>query len=88
MWLIVRIGVPEMLQYMSTFCNFYVYSHGFKEYILAILNIIDPEEKYFKNREVTVLAPKDHEEQRYMNVSRKKFIDFKDVNDKTKTIFS
>lgn len=78
MWLIVRYGVHEMLQYLSTFCNFYVYSHGFKEYIMAILNIIDPEEKFFKNREYTVVAPKDQEEQRMMNFNRKRFTDFRD----------
>ena len=62
MWLIVRYGVHEMLDFLSGFCNFYVYSHGFKEYISAILTKIDPTEKYFKNREYTVLAPKDSSE--------------------------
>lgn len=62
MWLIVRYGVYEMLAYLSTFCNFYVYSHGFREYILAILDIIDPDEVYFKNREFTVIAPRNKEE--------------------------
>ena len=88
MWLIVRYGVQEVLQYLSTFCNFYVYSHGFKEYILAILSIIDPEEKFFKNREYTVVAPKDQEEQRMMNFNRKRFTDFRDHNDRTKQLFS
>ena len=47
MWLVVRFGVYEMLDYLNTFCNFYVYSHGLKEYIAEILKAIDPEEKYF-----------------------------------------
>ena len=42
-WLVVRFGVQEMLEYLSTFCDFYVYSHGFYEYVLAILDHIDPE---------------------------------------------
>ena len=61
MWLIVRYGVKEMLEYLSTFCDFYVYSHGFKEYIMAILEQIDPDEKYFKNRDYTVVAPSDQQ---------------------------
>ena len=44
---------------------------------MAILNIIDPEERFFKNRELTVLAPKNQEEQRTMNYNRKRFTDFK-----------
>ena len=58
MWLIVRYGVKEALDFLSTFCNFYVYSHGFQEYIDTILDKIDPEQRWFKNREKTVLAPK------------------------------
>ena len=60
MWLIVRYGVFELLDYLNTFCNFYVYSHGFHTYIKEILNKIDPDEKYFKNREQTVITPKDN----------------------------
>ena len=59
MWLIVRYGVYEMLDYLQTFSNFYVYSHGFHHYIENILKLIDPDEKYFKDRENTVIAPKD-----------------------------
>ena len=55
--LIVRYGVKEMLELLSTFCDFFVYSHGLKVYIMAILEQIDPDEKYFKNREYTVIAP-------------------------------
>ena len=88
MWLIVRYGVREMLDYLSTFCNFYVYSHGFKEYIMEILNKIDPEEKYFKNREQTVVAPHDQVEQQTMNRNRKRLLDFRDPSDRTKALFS
>ena len=51
-----------MLELLSEFCNLYVYSHGMKPYILEVLKIIDPDEKFFKDRERTVLAPKDEEE--------------------------
>jgi len=88
MWLIIRYGVYEMLEYLSTFCNFYVYSHGFREYIMTILDVLDPEEEFFKNREYTVIAPKNPEEQRMMNSHRKRFIDFRDPNDRTKPLFS
>ena len=59
MWLVVRNGVKEMLEFIAPFCNIYAYSHGLKNYIHAILKIIDPEERYFKDRQNTVLAPKD-----------------------------
>lgn len=62
MWLVVRFGVYEMLDYLITFSNFYVYSHGLKQYIFEILKAIDPEEKYFKNRKFTVVAPRDQQE--------------------------
>jgi len=63
MWLVVRFGTLQALEYLSTFCNFYAYSHGLNHYIHAILKLIDPEEKYFKNRDETVLAPRDQQEQ-------------------------
>lgn len=53
----VRHGVHELLEFLNTFCTFYVYSHGMKEYIMKILEVLDPDEKYFKNREQTVIAP-------------------------------
>lgn len=59
MFIVVREGVYEMLELLHEFCTFYVYSHGFKEYILKILEILDPNQKYFKDRERTVLAPID-----------------------------
>ena len=43
MILIVREGVYEMLEYLAPFCTFFVYSHGLREYIERILDIIDPE---------------------------------------------
>ena len=57
MIIVVREGVQEMLEHLSGYCNFYVYSHGLKDYIMKILEVIDPEEKYFKDRKRTVLAP-------------------------------
>ena len=59
MLIVVREGVIDMLEYLSDFCNFYVYSHGMKEYIMKILEVIDPSEKYFKDRDRTVIAPLD-----------------------------
>ena len=59
----VRIGVKEMLEHLSEFCNLYIYSHGMKTYIMEVLKNIDPLEKYFKDRERRVLAPKDGVEQ-------------------------
>jgi hypothetical protein len=63
MWLVVRFGVFEMLDYLKTFCNFYVYSHGLHEYIQEILKAIDPDMKYFTNLKTTVVAPRDGTEQ-------------------------
>lgn len=48
-----------MLEYLHPFCNFYVYSHGLKDYVMEVLKIIDPDEKYFKDRSTKVLAPVD-----------------------------
>jgi hypothetical protein len=42
MLLIVREGIYEMFEYLEPFCTFYVYSHGIKEYIDKILELIDP----------------------------------------------
>ncbi len=46
-----------MLEHLGEFCNFYVYSHGLKHYIQEILKNLDPEERWFKDRGVRVLAP-------------------------------
>ncbi len=53
----VRNGVTEMLELLSEFCNLYVYSHGLKSYIMQILQLLDPDNKYFLDRENRVLAP-------------------------------
>ena len=63
MYLIVREGVPEILEYLSAFCNLYAYSHGQKEYILKILQVLDPSEKFFLKRSERVIAPEDEKEQ-------------------------
>ena len=61
-----------MLEYLSSFCDFYVYSHGLKSYIMVILEQIDPDCKYFKNRDYTVLAPKPPYSEIPIGVSRSK----------------
>lgn len=48
-----------MLELVSEFCNIYVYSHGIKSYIMEVLKVLDPEEKFIKEREKRVLAPED-----------------------------
>ena len=54
-----------------------MYSHGFQEYIEAILEKIDPDQKWFKNRDKTVLAPRDLDEQKKMLTFKKRLSDFK-----------
>jgi hypothetical protein len=44
----IRDGVKEVLEVISEFCNIYVYSHGMKSYIMEVLKVIDPEEKYIQ----------------------------------------
>jgi hypothetical protein len=81
MTLVVRQGLDQMLRYLSSFCTFYVYSHGLREYILKILEIIDPKEEYFFKRATRVLAPKDESEQKRMRATHKSLTDFKDPRD-------
>ena len=59
MCLVIRPGVIEMLERLSQFCTLFAYSHGLKDYVLKILEKVDPEQKYFKERERRVLAPTD-----------------------------
>ena len=77
-----------MLEYLSTFCKFYVYSHGLKSYIVEILKKIDPDEKYFKDRHITVLAPINQEDQQRMLHQRKGLADLRDPNDPSKPLIS
>lgn len=88
MWLIIRHGVPEALEYLSEFCNFFVYSHGLKHYIKGILELIDPNEKFFKNREVTVIAPANMEQQRAFVNNQKSIRDYRHPDDQNKCLFS
>ena len=62
MVLIVRQGVHEILEYLLPFCNFYVSSHGLKEYILKIIQILDPNERFFLKRSERLIAPIDRKE--------------------------
>ena len=59
MTLVVREGIQEMFEFLEPFCTFYVYSHGLKSYIEMILDKIDPQQKFFKERHERVIAPKD-----------------------------
>lgn len=79
MFIMVRAGVEEMLSYLSDFCTFYVYSHGLKPYITEVLKLIDPEMKYFKDRDRTVLAPADSEEQQKFQLKKKSVTDLLDL---------
>ena len=65
-----------MLDFLSQFCTFYVYSHGTREYVLKILEFLDPEQKYFLEREFRVLAPRTMAEQEKFRQARKKLTDF------------
>ena len=78
MLIVIREGVLDILEFLSEFCNFYVYSHGMKEYILKILHVLDPTNKYFKNRETSVIAPTDKLEQDRFVFNKKSVFDFKD----------
>ena len=55
----IRYGATEMLEFLSEFCTLYVYSHGIKSYIDGVLKVLDPEERFFLERDKRVLAPKD-----------------------------
>ncbi len=88
MTLVVREGVYEMLEYLASFCNLYAYSHGLKDYILGILNIIDPYEKFFVRRSERVVAPVDSEEQLAFITRGKGFKDFVNPLDPCKCLFS
>ncbi len=76
----IREGVQEMLELLSEFCNIYVYSHGMKSYILEVLKVLDPEEKYFKEREKRVLAPENEAMQAEFGKGGKSIKDFATEN--------
>lgn len=75
-WVIERFSLQETLQYLKTFCEFYVYSHGLRDYVLAILRVIDPHQKYFRDYDHTVIAPLDPAEQQAFNEKKKCFKHF------------
>ena len=72
----------ETLDYLSSFCNLFIYSHGLKPYILEILDVIDPNEKYFKERNKRLVAPENTQEQKSFNQSGKKISNFIDPTSK------
>ena len=76
MTLVTREGIQEMFEYLEPFCTFFVYSHGLKSYIEKILDVIDPHQRFFKERHERVLAPKDPKEQQKMREHAKNFRDF------------
>lgn len=88
MTLVIREGVYEMLEYLASFCNLYAYSHGLKDYIMAILNVIDPYEKFFMKRSERVVAPVDNAEQYLFIQKHKGFKDFVNPKDPSKCLFS
>jgi len=65
-----------MLDFLSQFCTFYVYSHGTRDYVLKILEFLDPDQKYFFERDERVLAPRTIAEQEKFRACRKRLADF------------
>ena len=76
----IRQGVTEILEAVSEFCNIYVYSHGMKSYIMEVLKVLDPEEKYIKERDKRVLAPTDEAMQLEFAKGGKSIKDFVNEN--------
>ena len=72
LWVIERYSLQSTLAYLSTFCHFFVYSHGYKDYIKAILAKIDPESKYFTNLEERLIAPDASKPHERMNMLKTK----------------
>lgn len=72
MVLIIRQGALEMLEYLSLFCNLYIYSHGLRGYIMEILEQIDPKQRFFPDRNYRVIAPIDDIEREKFRTNRKK----------------
>lgn len=88
MTLVMREGIEEMFEFLEPFCTFYVYSHGLRGYIDKILDFIDPQQRYFKNRHERVLAPHNQPEQNYMRHTGKSFRDFKKLHNKKECVFT
>lgn len=42
LWLFKRNGLDQFIEFVSQFCNLYVFSKGYKQYIYKILETIDP----------------------------------------------
>ena len=52
-----------MFEFLEPFCTFYVYSHGLRNYIDKILDVLDPGMRYFRERHERVIAPRNQQEQ-------------------------
>jgi len=74
----IRYGATEMLEFLSEFCTLYVYSHGIKSYIDGVLKVLDPDERFFLERDKRVLAPKDAADQKAFTERGKNIADFGD----------
>ena len=88
MTLVVRDGIQAMFEFLEPFCTFYVYSHGLKNYIDLILEKIDPDHRFFKERHERVLAPLNSEEQHMMRQNSKSFTDFRKPGNKSQCLFT
>ena len=88
MTLVIREGIQEMFEYLEPFCTFYVYSHGLKSYIDRILEVIDPTQRFFKERHERVLAPRDQHEQQLMRTNSKNFKDFRKPGRRNEFLFT
>jgi hypothetical protein len=88
MTVVVREGVYEMLEFLEPFCNFYVYSHGLKDYVLKLLEVVDPYQRFIVQRSQRVLAPVDCHEQADFAKRGKGFLDFKNPMDPCRPLFS
>ena len=56
MFVIGRPFLWTFLRHMSEFCNIYLYTHGIKEYAEAVIEAIDPEQRYFSSKRLYALT--------------------------------
>eukprot|EP00353_Schmidingerella_taraikaensis_P013096 CAMPEP_0185572736 /NCGR_PEP_ID=MMETSP0434-20130131/4609_1 /TAXON_ID=626734 ORGANISM="Favella taraikaensis, Strain Fe Narragansett Bay" /NCGR_SAMPLE_ID=MMETSP0434 /ASSEMBLY_ACC=CAM_ASM_000379 /LENGTH=99 /DNA_ID=CAMNT_0028188715 /DNA_START=505 /DNA_END=804 /DNA_ORIENTATION=+ len=80
--------MTEMFEFLEPFCTFYVYSHGLRGYIDKILEHLDPEQRFFKERHERVLAPRNPQEQHSMRDNGKSFRDFLKVGNPSAYLFT
>ena len=56
MFVIGRPSLWTFLKHTSEFCNIYLYTHGIKEYAEAVIEAIDPEQRYFSPKRLYALT--------------------------------